>query len=395
MGGPTIHLCHPFTARAVGWPDEAALPEFHSGPHAQALRHLDSATGSTSVVSYFTDEDRRQELVVDGLRYRFWPRSRRVSGRHDDYRKEWSHSELLQEATHPSDVTIINLSGHGGRFSHVHAKLLRLRRRPYAAMIGGAFATTTGQQGRFLEHAAVVAVHSHTLRNHLVDAGLPIERVMVVPLGVDTTHRFNPGPSASAVGSPVLLFVGRIVQWKGVHVLIEAFADIAAAVPEVSLRLVGPCPDANYADSLQELSMHLGVSDRVTFVGALPRQDLVEEYRQGSLMVLPSQDEGFGMVVAESMACGTAVVGIAGSPGPEDMITSGQTGLLVKPERLAQEIVALLRDPARLADLSHAARSSAVDHLSTSVTAERFEQLVDTALRPTPQTANDTSRSCN
>ena len=378
MGGPTIHLCHPFTARAVGWPDEAALPEFHSGPHAQALRHLDSATGSTSVVSYFTDEDRRQELVVDGLRYRFWPRSRRARGRHDAYRKEWSYPELLQEATNPSDVTIINLSGHGGRFSHVHAKLLRLRRRPYAAMIGGAFATTAGQQRQFLDNAAVVAVHSHALRRHLLDAGLPCDRVMVVPLGVDTTHQFTSGPPTADPDLPVLLFVGRVVPLKGIHLLIEALADIAAAVSGVSLRLVGPCPDVDYATSLKDAARHLGVSDRVTFVGALPRQDLASEYRQASLMVLPSQDEGFGMVVAESMACGTPVVGLTGSPGPEDMITSGQTGLLVRPEDLAREIVALLRDPSRLADLSHAARSTAVDHLSTSVTAERFEQLVDT-----------------
>ncbi len=378
--GPTIHLCHPFTARAIGWSDEAALPEFHSGPHAQALRQLRTARGATSTISYFTDTNRRRDVVIDGLRYRYWPRSLHTSGCRDAYRKEWSFRELLHESVRPSDVTIINFSGHGGRFSQTHARLLGLRRRQYIAMIGGAFATTSGEQRRFLEHAAAVAVHSKALYRHLLVTGFRAEQLVVVPLGVDTTHQFVPIQSGTVNEGPRLLYVGRIVELKGIHLMIEALAAISVTVPSVSLRLVGPEPDPTYSASLRETARRLGVSERVTFAGALPRDSVRAEYQQATLMVLPSQDEGYGMVVAESMACGTPVVALAGSPGPEDMITSGQDGLLVEPMNLASGIIRLLRDPARLIDLGHAARSTAVDRLSSAVTNNRFEQLVDMAL---------------
>lgn len=376
----TIHLCHPFTARSIGWSDEAALPEFHSIPHAQALRSLSTTIGTQAVVSYFTDARHQRDITVDGLRYRFWPRNRWAGDRHVRYRDERSAAELLHESTHPSDVTIMNLSGHGSRFSHAHARVLRLRRRPYVAMIGGAFATTGGEQRRFLERSAAVAVHSDALRRHLLHAGFRSDHVVVVPLGVDTERQFTPDPTVAST-APVILFAGRIARLKGVHLLIEAVAEISATVPNVSLRLVGPEPDPDYSASLRDLVRRFGINERVTFTGALARQSLIAEYQQAALMVLPSQNEGYGMVVAESMACGTPVVGLTGSPGPEDMITSGHDGLLVQPADLAVRITALLRDPARLAELRHAARSTAVERLSASVTADRFEQLVSTALK--------------
>lgn len=377
--GPTLHLCHPFTARAVGWADEAALPEFHSAPHTRALRHLVASRGARCIVSYFTDEKIPRRLDVDGLSYRYWPRSFRTAGTSDRFRREWSMTELLHEAVRPSDVTIINTSGHGGRFSQFHGRLLRARQRPYVAMIGGAAATTTGAQREFLEHAAVVALHNRSLRERLVSDGLSSSRVALVPLGVDVTEQFTPAESARA-DSPTLLFVGRVLELKGLHTVVGALPAMAVALPEIALRLAGPEPDASYSASLRELASRLGVSDRLTFLGPLPRRELVGEYRRASLTVLPSQDEGFGMVVAESMACGTPVLAVEGSPGPTDMITSGEDGLLVSPDDFAMAITGLLRDPTRLAHFGQAARATAVARLSSAVTNACFEDLLERSL---------------
>jgi len=376
---PTLHLCHPFTARAVGWSEEAALPEFHSAPHTRALRHLGATRGTRCVVSYFTDEKTPHRLDVDGLSYRYWPRSFRTAGSYDRFRKEWSIAELLHEAVGPCDVTIINTSGHGGRFSRFHARLLRARQRPYVAMIGGAAATTTGPQREFLEHAAVVAVHNRSLRERLVSDGLSSSRVALVPLGVDVTEQFTPDESVRA-DAPTLLYVGRILEWKGLHAVIEALPAMAVALPAIALRLAGPEPDASYSASLRELASRLGVSDRLTFLGPLPRHELAGEYRRASLTVLPSQDEGFGMVVAESMACGTPVLAVEGSPGPTDMITNGEDGLLISPDDFTMATADLLRDPTQLAHLGHAARATAVARLSSAVTNACFEDLLERSL---------------
>lgn len=379
-GGPTVHLCHPFTARAIGWNDEDALPEFHSGPHTRALRHLGHAIGARSSVSYFTDAAKSKRVLVDGLSYRYWPRSLRVSGRHDGYRREWSFSELAREVRHPSDVTIINSSGHGGRFSQTHAQILRSHRRPYVAMIGGLHATTSGAQRRFLDEAALIAIHSKALRDKLVEEGLSADRLMLVPLGVDT-DQFTPRPGGDTESPPTVLFVGRVVKLKGVDRLIEALAEITTVIPDAVVRIVGPEPDVHFSESMRDLADRVRVGEHVQFVGPLPRRDLAEEFRRASLTVLPSEAEGYGMVVAESMACGTPVVALEGSGGPEDMITCGEDGVLVAKGRLANAIIDLLRDPARLGALGDAARATAVARLSSSVTDTCFERLVHQALR--------------
>ena len=129
-----------------------------------------------------------------------------------------------------------------------------------------------------------------------------------------------------------MLYVGRIERssaWKGLDVLLGAFAQIARAVPAARLELVG---DGDAVDGLRRLAVGLGVQDRVDFRGALSGAELVAAYRRASVVALPSltEAESFGMTLVEGMSCGRPVIGsrVGGIPG---VVTDGHDGLLVPP----------------------------------------------------------------
>lgn len=184
-------------------------------------------------------------------------------------------------------------------------------------------------------------------------------RASLVPPGVDSSV-FAPGPPVT--GSDVV-FVGRIQRtsrWKGVSVLLEAFASLRH--PSARLVLVG---DGDDVPSLRSRCDELGVADRVVWRGALHGAALVEAYQQAAVVVLPSltESESFGMTLVEAMACGRPVVGsdVGGIPF---VIRPGVDGELVPAgdaAALAATLDRLLASPALLDRLGAAGREAAVD----------------------------------
>ncbi|WP_435747075.1 glycosyltransferase family 4 protein [Nocardioides sp. SYSU DS0663] len=186
-------------------------------------------------------------------------------------------------------------------------------------------------------------------------------RATVIPPGVDTSA-FMPAPAPTA---PTVLFVGRLQRtsrWKGVQVLVDAFASIAAEVPEARLRVVG---DGDDVPTLRAQASSLGLASRVDWCGPLSGPDLVRAYQEASVVALPSltESESFGMVLVEAMACGRPVVGsrVGGIP---HVVRDGVDGVLVPPgdaAALASALVGLLRDDDRREALGAAGRAAAVE----------------------------------
>lgn len=194
---------------------------------------------------------------------------------------------------------------------------------------------------------------ARAVRRHL---RVPAQRLRVVAEAADP--HFGPGDGASAAAHaararaglperPFFMFVGGFAPHKNLGALLTAFAWLLAHrpadQPRPHLALVGKTEgDAFHScyAALRRQVVDLGLESDVTFPGYVPDADLVHLYRAATAVVLPSRDEGFGLPVAEAMACGTPVVTSRGGALPELV---GDAGLLVDPDQAAAFAAALQR----------------------------------------------------
>ena len=161
---------------------------------------------------------------------------------------------------------------------------------------------------------------------------------------------------------PTALFVGVLERYKAVDVLAEAWRLAARRVPDATLRLVG-------RGALREVAERLVAEGggRVTWDESLPTPDVARALDDATVLVLPSRSEGLGRVVVEAFCRGRAVVGsrVGGIP---DLVTDGETGLLVPPEdagALADALVRALTDRPLAERLGAAARVAIEPWLAT------------------------------
>ena len=155
--------------------------------------------------------------------------------------------------------------------------------------------------------------------------------VAVCHMGVDT-RRFRPQPTARLdlgmdVVERIALFVGNLVRVKNVPSLVEAFAKLRAQGACDRLVVVGGGP---LRGDLESQATALGVAEDVTFTGQLPHEQLPAWMNAADVFVLPSRNEGLGLVLLEAMACGTPCVGTAVGGIPE--IVDDSVGTLVPPD---------------------------------------------------------------
>jgi glycosyltransferase involved in cell wall biosynthesis len=176
----------------------------------------------------------------------------------------------------------------------------------------------------FLRADHIIAVSSdieRKLRDRLGDA---CPEISVANMGVDTS-RFRHAP-ATAPGRPArLLFVGQLIERKGVDVLLRA----ASRLPmDWRLEVVG---NGLCRAALVALSGELALAGRVTFHGALPPERLPGLYREADLFVGPSREEPLGLVFLEAAASGCPLVA-TGIGGIRELFTDEDTALLVPPD---------------------------------------------------------------
>ena len=157
----------------------------------------------------------------------------------------------------------------------------------------------------------------------LAARGIPRERITVIPPGIDH-DTFAPGPG-DLDEAPTLLYVGRLKRYKGIDVLLEAVARLAARGREVRLLLVGRGDDR---ERLERVAGELGVTGRVRFLGFVDEAEKVRRLQRAWVAVYPSPKEGWGITNVEAAACGTPVVA-SDSPGLRESVRHGESGFLV------------------------------------------------------------------
>lgn len=199
---------------------------------------------------------------------------------------------------------------------------------------------------RVLDRASRIIVASPPVAEHAIELQDYRHKCCVVPYGIDTA-RLAPEPRIhdqaagvhSRIGRPFALFVGRLVPYKGVDVLIRAVRD----TPGLAAVIVG---DGPLRSPLERLARELGVGERVRFPGPLPDRELLAYYHACDMFVLPSvtRAEAFGMVQIEAMACGRPVVSTALTGSGVPWVNQHErTGLIVPPGDPAMLAVALTR----------------------------------------------------
>lgn len=215
---------------------------------------------------------------------------------------------------------------------------------------------------------------------------IPAARLRVVPCGVDVGH-FTPlpGPADHPTNGPLhrLLSVGRLVPRKGVDTVVRALVD----VPGAELLVAGgPSHDALDAEPevrrLRTLARHLGVGERVRFLGRVDRDEMPATLRSADIVVATPWYEPFGIVPLEAGACGRPVIASAVG-GLTDTVIPGRTGLFVPPRdplALAAAIRALLADPPRRARFGRQARQRIVGGYSWGAVAAATERVYRSVL---------------
>ncbi|MCL2024348.1 MAG: glycosyltransferase [Coriobacteriia bacterium] len=243
----------------------------------------------------------------------------------------------------------------------------------------------------FLDRARLIMASSPNLIEHSPFLSSRAEKCRHVDFGLNLTHiADNPaalslaaelrtslrsGPAAP--DRPLVLFVGRLIYYKGVDVLVEAMPFVDA-----EFVIVGTGP---LAEEMRRRAVELGVADRLHVIGRASDEDIAAWYHAADVLALPSVEtsEAFGLVQIEAHAAGTPVVSTLLKSGVPYANLDGITGYSVAPNdagALADGINRVLDDPSHAAQLGAQAKERALSTFSVSRMVENVTAVYNEAL---------------
>ncbi len=234
-----------------------------------------------------------------------------------------------------------------------------------------------------LSQTSAVVVVSQAMRTKVLTLGVEHSRIHVIPMGVDLKTTFIPSKITRQQKS--LLFVGRLVEKKGLRYLIEAMPMIVKKHPEACLTVVGHGPEE---PAIMQLINSLRLNDAVTMLGALENSRLPAVYQSAEIVVFPSivdaqgDTEGFGLVAVEALGCECAVVA-SDLPPVHDIIVNGKTGLFVEQknaQQIAAQVIYLLDNPACRKTLAADGRQYVLQRYDWDLTAKKYNDLFESLL---------------
>jgi len=223
---------------------------------------------------------------------------------------------------------------------------------------------------RALRSADVVTGCSQVVLDDLRDR-FGFEGGRVIPNGVALSA---PAVALASSTAGCVFAVGRLEHMKGFDLLLEAFA--VANLPSGTRLVIGGAGAVR--SSLERRARELALGDRLHLTGRLGADEVAAHMASAAVVVVPSRKEAFGLVVLEAWRAGAPVI-VTSHGGPADLVTDGETGLVVDPEdadALARALELMVRDRATAERLREAGRV-AVRAFTWSRVAEQYESCYD------------------
>jgi glycosyltransferase involved in cell wall biosynthesis len=213
----------------------------------------------------------------------------------------------------------------------------------------------------------MVITVSKDLMKYYIKQGVNRKKMRLVYNGVDV-KRYIP---ASKKKGLELLFVGNLVERKGVIYLLKAFKKIKEQIPDAKLFIVGRRNEkSDYVRELRKNSM-----EGVTFIGIVTEEQLIGHYQSATMLVHPPLYEAFGMTLVEAMACGTPVVATDVGGIPEVL---GDDEILIKARKsdeIAKAVLKLAGNKRKLDSMGKKGRKRVEDNFSWETVSKNVSSL--------------------
>lgn len=221
-----------------------------------------------------------------------------------------------------------------------------------------------------LRNVDSVTALSTALRDEVQKLGYP-RAIRICPMGVNTSD-FSPDKKRLAlrerlnIADEFLLFVGRLVEKKGLEYLIRAMPDVLVQKPKAKLVVLGEGP---LREKMEKLCRSMNIESHVLFLGPVPHKSLPEYFATADVFIGPSiqtkhDSEGLGLVFAEAMSCGTPVI-TTDLPAIRDVVTDKLTGFIVAQRdaaAISERILWVLNHGDVLKEMKANARAYVVQH---------------------------------
>lgn len=268
-------------------------------------------------------------------------------------------SSFCLEAIHRAkEYGIITIVDHGSMHQRVEKKLLQEECRLYGLnMDYSAPKWIIEKEDKEFHTADAVMVLSNAAKQSLIQEGIPSDKIFINNCGVNLSQ-FVAIPKEDD-GIFRVIYCGNTSLRKGVHYLLQAFTELR--LKDAELLLIGSLPSSEFGKLIGKYR-----SGNIRFMGMVAQSELHKIYAQGSVFMLPSIADGFGMVVPQAMACGLPVI-VTENVGAADIVTEGVDGFIV-PIRdvnaIKKRILRLYEQPELRKAMGSAALTKAKSELS-------------------------------
>ena len=241
------------------------------------------------------------------------------------------------------------------------------------------------EQQTAMRASVIIAVSNYSKQRIIEDYSIEEDKIRVVPNGIDP-EIFRVAEDSTAIkrqfglgDDPCVLFVGSLIPRKGLNFLVDAAQKILKQHAQTKFMIVGKGP---LKDQIVNAINKRGFWKNFLFVDSLKDETLAVAYRCADVFVLPSVQEGQGIVLLEAEASGKPVVAFSVGGVPE-AVRDGETGLLVQfgdTEAFAKAVARLLSDEDLRRKMGAAARKFVVENFTWDICAQKMLQVYREAL---------------